>query len=132
MVRIFLLLFLPLLAGCEGDGMAVVNIFIPQRIRISHGQPPDGQVGKAYSFRITAEVKNTPNDSDYSYDFRFVDGAIPPGTQFATHDNTFAEVAGIPTQTGQFAFAVSVKTDIDPEWFGDDESDEKIFTITIR
>ena len=135
MVRLVLPLCLCLLAGCEGDGMDIVNIFIPQRARISKEQPPEGQVGQAYSFHITAEVGNDPNDSDYNYKFTLVDGTLPPGTQFAERRekwNEYAEVAGIPTQTGQYAFAVSVKTDISAEWFGDDPTDEAIYTINIR
>ena len=77
-------------------------------------------------------MQNTPNDSDYSYHFRLADGTIPPGAQFETREDAFAEVAGIPTQTGEFAFAVSVRADINAKWFGDDESDERIYTITIR
>ena len=131
-VRFFLLLCLCLMAGCEGDGMALINEFIPQRVRISREQPPEGQGGKAYAYSITAEVKNDPNDSDYDYQFNLIEGTIPPGTQFASVSNKYAEIAGIPSKTGQFSFAVSVETGIRRDWSGDDGTDEAIYTITIR
>ena len=135
LVRSILPLCLCILTGCEGDGMDMVNTFIPQRVRISHEQPPDGQVGKAYSYVMTAEVENDPNDSDYDYRFDLVDGSLPPGTQFAElleKGNMHAKIAGVPTQTGQFFFAVSVETDIESYWWGDRESDEAVYSITVR
>jgi hypothetical protein len=128
-------LCLCLLAGCEGDGMEIVDVFVHQRVRISKEQPPEGQVGQPYSYVITAKMENDPNDSDYDYHFKLVDGTIPPGTQFAERrekGDEQAEVAGVPTQTGQYSFAVSVETDISSDWFGDDPTDEAVYTITIR
>lgn len=135
LVRSVLTMCLCLMAGCEGDGMALINEFIPQCVRISKARPPEGQVGTPYAYVITAEVNNDPNDSDYDYHFNLVEGTIPPGTQFAARrdkGNEYAEIAGTPTQPGQFSFAVSVETDIRSDWFGDDPTDEAIYTITIQ
>ena len=135
LVRSILPLCLCLMAGCDGDDLVGwVDLSVQQRVRISREQPPEGQVGKAYSFCITARVENDPNDSDYDYHFELVDGAIPPGTELSPCwriDTKFAKIAGVPTQAGQFTFAVSVKADITPDWF-DDDRDEAIYTITIR
>jgi hypothetical protein len=115
--------------------MAFVDVFVPQHVRISKDPPPEGQVGKAYSYVITAKVENDANDSDYDYHFTLADETIPPGTQFAErreNGHEYAEVAGVPTQTGRFFFAVSVKSDIQADWFGDDDTDEAVYSVTIR
>lgn len=135
LVRSILPLCLCILTGCEGDGMAIINEFIRQHVRISKEQPPEGQVGTLYSYVITAEVKNDPNDSDYVYKFNLVEGTLPLGTQFAErreNGHQYAEVAGVPTRTGQYFFAVSVETDISRDWAGDDPTDEAVYSITIR
>jgi len=79
----------------------------------------------------------------------FLHGTVPPGTKFSTNremGNDFAEVTGVPTQAGQFTFAVSVTSTIledkrereiatDDEFPGDssiDPRDEGMYSIIIR
>ncbi|WFB37481.1 hypothetical protein P3T73_06880 [Kiritimatiellota bacterium B12222] len=145
-IKFFLILSTLMLSGCDFEN--VVDSAFADRVRISNAQPPEGKVGVSYLFRITAEVKNNPNDDSFDYRFSLADGTIPPGTLFNVHrekGNDYAEISGVPTHAGQFIFAVSVKSIIledkkeneianDEDYPGDspiDTDDERLYTIII-
>ena len=141
-----LILCLVLLAGCDSN--TVIDTLTAERVRITDRQPPDGQAGTPYSFRITAKVENSQNDSEFDYRFKLEDGTVPQGTEFVTHrkmGDDFAEVKGIPIATGAFTFVVSVKSIMlederdKASGSGDnrgnsqiDPDDEGFYTITVR
>ncbi len=62
---------------------------------VTSGEPPRGTVGKAYSFRFTAE-----GDSDIQ--FSVAAGDLPPGLTLAAD----GRLRGTPTAAGTFAFTV--------------------------
>ena len=133
-----------LVAGtaCESDSL------FSDKIQISETRPPPAKVGEAFSFRITAEVKNNSNDEGFDYQFSVIDGSIPPGTEFQTSNNIgdrSAEISGTPSQAGEFTFAVSVRSErlanaADNEFNNDEDfpqstgiefTDEEMYTIVV-
>jgi hypothetical protein len=99
--------------GCNILESVIENEFA-KKIKISGSRPPDGEVGKPYSFRINASIENESDDNDFDYRFNFEDGTLPPGLEFTTNRqnrNDYALVSGTPSQAGEYTFAVRVKSE---------------------
>ncbi|WP_233513361.1 Ig domain-containing protein [Micromonospora craterilacus] len=81
--------------GFHVDQDVTVVIAAPATV-ITSGEPPRGTVGKAYSFRFTAE-------GDSEIKFSVTAGDLPPGLTLAPD----GQLSGTPGTAGTFAFTVT-------------------------
>ena len=74
--------------------LGLVVVPAAMALKIDATPPPNGEVGKAYSFRFQPEAGQgcTP------YEFKFLTGALPPGLSIAS-DGT---MSGTPTTVGDY------------------------------
>ncbi|MDF3127721.1 hypothetical protein P0Y35_00790 [Kiritimatiellaeota bacterium B1221] len=118
-------------SGCIDE---IIDTHSQNKLVIWGDEPPEGQVGEPYVFRIGARVENTPNDDAYDFVFKWEDGTLPPGTAFRQYREggvDYAEVVGVPTEAGSYTFAVTVRSN-KLKWEYDAElDDDTLFPNTV-
>ena len=106
MKRLFLLLMIAVLAGCDdyvGDCLDYDGPEFDQR------SVPIAVLNQEYSTIIVVYLENEPFDDRYYYDIEF-SGALPQGIQVIDdfNDRT-VNIQGTPTQLGSFTFELYVR-----------------------
>ena len=81
----------------------------------------DGRIDYYYFDKITAEIKNEPNDNSYDYYFD-VYGDIPAGLDII-YDYREVIFEGIPTESGRFTFRVHLNVDPYDDYYYDEYGD---------
>jgi large repetitive protein len=82
--------------------LALALVPVALALKIASTPPPNGDVGKSYTFRFQPEAGQgcTP------YEFKFLNGGLPPGLSIGS-DGT---MSGIPTTAGDYKFYVEMKS----------------------
>jgi large repetitive protein len=82
--------------------LALALVPVALALKIATTPPPNGEVGKTYTFRFQPEAGQgcTP------YEFKFLTGALPPGLSIGS-DGT---MGGIPNTAGDYKFWVEMKS----------------------
>jgi hypothetical protein len=127
-----------LLVGCEDLADGIYEMAVGEDMQITTTEVPDGVIGVAYEWRVSAEVKNEPNDDAYDYNWELVRGTLPEGLLFSDKGDR-ALVSGIPEEVGSFEITIRVCSDrlrVEDLWDEDSDvwssSDSEEFTIIIR
>ena len=95
-----------------------------KHICLADDDPPSATIGVAYTFRVSAEVANEPDDNDYDYNFSISDGMLPPGLTTSVSGH-YMDVAGTPTSSSNFTFTVRVwSRELREEWEREIETDD--------
>ena len=98
--------FFFLFNSCENVLDCIINV----RPELHDVNLKEGHLDHYYFDKITAEIKNEPNDNSYDYYFN-VSGNIPAGLD-VIYDYREVVLEGIPTESGRFTFRVHL--DVDP------------------
>lgn len=82
--------------------LALALVPVALALKIASTPPPNGEVGKTYTFRFQPEAGQgcTP------YEFKFLNGGLPPGLSIGS-DGT---MSGTPTTAGDYQFYVEMKS----------------------
>lgn len=111
---IIILLSFFTLTNCEN----VVDCIINVRPELSNNILEVGEVDRFYYDKITAQIKNEPNDNNYDYYFDIV-GEVPRGLDIIYN---YREVAfeGVPLEAGRFSFKVYLDVESYNNYYYDD------------
>lgn len=103
--------------NCEN----VIDCIINVRPELHDVKLKVGYIDKYYFDKITAEIKNEPNDNSYDYYFD-VYGDVPNGIEII-YDYRDIILEGIPTEKGRFTFTVYLDVDPYQEYYYDEYGD---------
>ncbi len=117
----------------------VIDCLINVRPELQHRQLEAGYADRYYFDKISAQIKNDPNDNSYDYYFS-VSGEVPRGID-VIYDYRDVIFEGVPEETGRFRIRVSL--DVDAYEYYDYQTDtysdglctdytSKVYTLVIR
>jgi hypothetical protein len=117
-ISVILLIAFFTLNSCENILDCIINV----RPELHDVELDEGFIDHYYFDKITAEIKNEPNDNSYDYYFD-VSGNIPNGIDII-YDYREVILEGTPTESGRFTFRVFLDVDSYNEYYYDEFGNE--------